>query len=136
MLTEAQLASTYGISLSQHVKNPTLVVYSTDVSLRDLTFALTISSTVVEETTWSNYATVTISYSNPSIPSASTIETYPTTHVAGTTYTLTKQSRNFAGTALSWADDTYTVTLTQSDGNGSETYTTTAAHSSNGLYSA
>ena len=64
------------------------------------------------------------------------MESYPTTHIAGTTYTVTLQSCNFAGTALTWDDDTYTVTLTQSDGNGSETYTTTATHQSNGLYQA
>ena len=99
-------------------------------------FAITIKSTVTEETTWADYTTVTIDFINPSIPSASTIETYSTLHEAGTTYTVTTQSRSFSGTALLWSDDTYTVTLTRSDGGGSESYSATATHQSNGLYQA
>ena len=120
----------------QSSTSPTLQVRSTDTSIETATFTLTIKSTVTEETTWADYTTVTINYINPSIPSASTIESYPSSHVAGTADTFTIQSRNFAGSSVTWNDDTYTVTITRSDGGGSETYTTTATHQSNGLYQA
>lgn len=47
---------------------------------------------------------------------------------------MTMQSRNFVGSLLSWTDDTYTVSLVRSDGGGSEEYSATAVHQSNGLY--
>lgn len=66
-LDEAGLAG-YGIVIVQNDLTPTLEIYSTDTSWITSTFEITISSTVVEETTWSNYATIVINYSNPSVP--------------------------------------------------------------------
>ena len=87
-LSEADLA-VYGITLLQSASTPQLMVYSADASFSDMTFDLTISSTGVEETTWADYTSVTINYINPSIPSASTIEAFSTSHEAGTAYTVT-----------------------------------------------
>lgn len=126
--------NTYGITLVQSTTDPKISVYTSDVSLSDLVFEITISSTVTEETTWADYSVITIDYSNPSIPSGSTIESSAATHEAGTVYTMTMQSRTAGGTALTWNDDTYMATLTRTDGGGSEEYTGTAVHTSNGLY--
>lgn len=49
---------------------------------------------------------------------------------------MTIQSRDISGNVLSHNDDTYTVTLTRSDGGGSEVHTATATHQADGLYEA
>lgn len=97
-------------------------------------FDVTVRSTVTEETTWADFTRAVINYSNPSIPAQSTIETYPSTTIAGTTYTITMQSRNIASTALAWDNDTYTVILTRTDGGGLEQYIADVTHQANGLY--
>ena len=63
-----------------------------------------------------------------SVPNQCTIESKPTTHTAGTTYTMTLQSRNSQGTAHSVSADTYTVTFACSSNCGSESFSTTATH--------
>lgn len=100
-----------------------------------LIFELTIASTVSEETTWKDISYITIEFSNPSVPLGSTVESFQTSNVAGINYVMTMQSRNFVGSALSWNDDTYTATLTRSDGGGSEEYEAVATHQSSGRYS-
>lgn len=133
-LTLSQLNG-YGISILQSSTTPRVQVNPQDATIRTATFSLTFKSTVTEETTWADYTATTVNFINPSFPSTSTIETHPATHIAGTVYTVTLQSRNHASSAVAWGDDTYTVTLTRSDG-GSESYTTTATHLSNGNYQA
>ena len=91
---------------------------------------------MVEETTWENLAVVIIEYSNPTVPAQSTLETYDVTHDAGIDYTMTFQSRDIAGNIMVHDDDVYSITLTRSDGGGSESLTATAVHQADGLYEA
>ena len=91
---------------------------------------------MVEETTWANEVIMTINFSNPSVPSRCTLESYSTSHEAGIDYVMTIQSRDTSGNELTHDDDTYSITLTRSDGGGSEVLTATATHQSNGLYEA
>ena len=97
-------------------------IYTTDATIRTAEFVIKIRSTITEETSWADFTDMVINYVNPSTPSTSTIETYFTQHEAGTAYTWEFQSRNWAGTAVTWPDDDYTITLTQSDGRGSTVY--------------
>ena len=56
--------------------------------MRDLIFDLLISSTVSEETTWSDYGQIIVNYYNPSVPSRCTVQSAPTSHDAITDYTM------------------------------------------------
>ena len=99
----------------------------------------TIASTPVPASAfWSKQrvgGTHDIEIANPSVPNQCTIESKPTTHTAGTTYTMTLQSRTALGTAHTVTDDTYTVNFVcLSSDCGSESFSTTATHQGSGLY--
>ena len=96
---EAGLAA-YGIVIVQDDVNPLLEIYTEDTQWITTSFDLQISSTVVEETTWSNYAVIIINYSNPAVPAASTLETQPEMPEAGIEFPITLQSRDVAGNIL------------------------------------
>lgn len=118
-LTEAEL-NAYGIYLLFSDTDPKVQVQSNDSSLATyLTIEIRVTSTVVEETTWAEYAVIILNYSNPSVPEKCTIETQdPTEHKSNFPYALTMQSRSRSGIALTHSGDTYTVTMTRSDGGG------------------
>lgn len=136
-LAEADLA-TYGIIVSYDLVNPMLTVETSDVTLPiEASVEIRITSSVIEEPSWADYAVITINYSNPSISAQSTVETFdPIEHEASVPYSLTMQSRNRSGKAIDRSDDVYSITMTRTDGGGDQIYYATATHDVGGLYSA
>ena len=80
----------------------------------------------------------TVNLEVTTVPNSSTVESKPSSVIAGESYSMTMQSRNAAGTAYSVNDDTYyiTWTCTESARCGSTSYTGYGSHYSSGLYTA